>query len=309
MEIFRDVSSDLAIQVADTKSEIARTTLGFMAVLFFAFSGFMVAADILIQRGHKREVSLVEERLAERKRAEESLELKAKELARSNAELEQFAYVASHDLQEPLRMVASYTQLLAKRYAGKLGADADEFIAYAVDGGRRMQGLINDLLAYSRVGTQGKEFAPTDSGPVLDRVLANLRIATQESGAVVTRDPMPTVVADVSQLGQLLQNLVGNAIKYRNEAAPTVHVGAERENGEWRFSVKDNGIGIDPQYSERIFAIFQRLPTRAEYAGTGIGLAICQRIAERHGGRIWVESRSDQGATFYFTIPIAGEDQ
>ena len=307
--VFRDVTSDLAIQVSDTKSKIPRITLAFMAVLFLAFSGFIVTADVLIQRGRRREVSLVEDRLAERQAAEEALREKAAELERSNAELEQFAYVASHDLQEPLRMVTSYTQLLAKRYEGRLEPDADEFIAYAVDGAKRMQQLINDLLAYSRVGTKGGEFVPIDCELVLDRVMSNLRAATDESGAAITRDPLPSIVADSSQLGQLFQNLVGNAIKYRNEAPPVVHVGAQRKNGEWLFSVSDNGIGIEPQFAERVFAIFQRLHTKAEYPGTGIGLAVCQRIVERHGGRIWVESELGRGATFRFTIPIAGGDR
>ena len=244
--------------------------------------------------------------ITERKRAEEKLKLTLDDLGRSNEELEQFAYVASHDLQEPLRMVSSYTQLLARRYQGQLDAKANEFIAYAVDGANRMQGLINDLLAYSRVGTRGKAIEPTDCTAVLDQALANLKAAIEKSGAVVTHDPLPTVMADNLQLIQLLQNLIGNAIKFHVEKPPCIHVSAEQKGNEWVFSVRDNGIGIDPQYAERIFIIFQRLHTREEYPGTGIGLAICKKIVERGGGRIWVESELGKGSTFYFTIPIGG---
>ncbi len=225
------------------------------------------------------------------------------ELARSNSELEQFAYVASHDLQEPLRMVASYMQLLERRYKGKLDQDADEFIGYAVDGAGRMQRLINDLLGYSRLGTHGQAFTSISSQAALDQALDNLGVSLQESQAKVTHDPLPEVKGDQAQLVQLFQNLVGNAVKFHARKAPRVHVSAVPNDKEWVFSVRDNGIGIDPQYAERIFIIFQRLHDRSQYTGTGIGLAICKKIVQRHGGRIWVESEPGKGATFYFTLP------
>lgn len=200
-------------------------------------------------------------------------------------------------------MVASYTQLLARRYKDKLDADADEFIGYAVDGATRMQQLINDLLAYSRVGTRGKPFEPTDCEEVLNKALVNLQVAIAENSAVVTHDQMPTVKADATQMIQLFQNLIGNAVKFHGDNKPEVHVGAKRNCSDWIFSVKDNGIGIDPKYHERIFLIFQRLNGRKEYPGTGIGLTICRKIVDRHKGRIWVESQPGQGSTFYFTIP------
>jgi PAS domain S-box-containing protein len=243
--------------------------------------------------------------ITERKQAEEALKEKTEELARSNRDLEQFAYVASHDLQEPLRMVTSYVQLLARRYKGKLDSDADEFIAFAENGAIRMWRLINDLLTYSRVGAWGKEFEPIDCETVLDQSLNNLKVAIEENGAVVTHDPLPTVMADNPQLVQLFQNLIGNAIKFRGKEPPRIHASAGRNGSGWIFSVRDNGIGIAPEYAERIFVIFQRLHGREEYPGTGIGLAICQKIVERHGGRIWVESEVGRGATFYFTLPAS----
>ncbi|MDY7039913.1 MAG: PAS domain S-box protein, partial [Chloroflexota bacterium] len=245
--------------------------------------------------------------ITERKRAEKELRERTEALERSNRELEQFAYIASHDLQEPLRMVASYVQLLERRYKGQLDADADDFIAYAVDGATRMKTLINDLLAYSRVGTRGKPFEPVDCGIVLQQVLANLQLAIGESGTVVTHDVLPTVMADDVQLAQVFQNLIGNAIRFHSELPPEIHVGVERNDGEWMFSVRDNGIGIDPQYFDRVFVIFQRLHNREEYPGTGVGLAICRKIVERHSGRIWVESEPGKGSTFYFTLPAQEE--
>jgi len=238
-----------------------------------------------------------------RRTAEAQLLQKVEELKRSNEELEQFAYIASHDLQEPLRMVASYTQLLARRYKGKLDADADEFIAFAVDGASRMQRLIQDLLAYSRVATKGKDLLETASEEALRQALRNLRGAIEESGALVTHDPLPFVMADETQLIQLFQNLVGNAIKYQGPGVPRIQVSAAR-NGEkrWLFTVQDNGLGIDPQYFEKIFGMFQRLHKREEFAGTGIGLAICRKIVERHGGSISVESIPGQGSAFRFTL-------
>ena len=241
--------------------------------------------------------------ITKRKKAEANLLQKVEELNRSNQELEQFAYIASHDLQEPLRMVASYTQLLSRRYKGQLGSDADEFIAFAVDGASRMQRLIQDLLAYSRAGTKAKLLFDTSSEEALQQALVNLRGAIEESHAVVTHDPLPTVLADEMQLVQLFQNLVGNAVKYQNPGIPRIHISAARNGGnKWRFSIKDNGLGIDSQYFDRIFGMFQRLHKREEFAGTGVGLAICKKIVERHGGSISVESQPGHGSTFHFAL-------
>ena len=268
--------------------------------------------------------------ITERKRAEEELQQKTDQLARSNKELEQFAYVASHDLREPLRMVTSYVKLLARRYKDKLDADADDFINFAVDGATRMQRLIDDLLIYSRVGTQGKEFEPTDCEMILGQCLNNLQVAIGERGAVITHDSLPTVMADHLQLTQLFQNLIDNASKFHGDEPPHIHVSCKSieeckvQNGElksqirnpkskiekgWVFSVHDNGIGIAPEYADRIFVIFQRLHDREKYPGTGIGLAVCKKIVERHGGSIWVEPEPGKGATFYFTIPAKGDQQ
>jgi PAS domain S-box-containing protein len=246
--------------------------------------------------------------ITERKRAQQALERYNRELERSNEELEQFAYVASHDLQEPLRMVSSYTQLLAKRYKGQLDSEADEFIEFAVDGANRMQRLINDLLTYSRVNTRGGAFVETDTGDALAQARVQLGTAIEETGALISNDELPTLVADGRQLTQLFQNLIGNALKFRGDEPPRVHVSAEQQGRRWVFSVQDNGMGIDPEYREQIFEIFQRLHRRDEYPGTGIGLALCRRIVQRHGGEIWVESRPGHGATFRFTIPASQRD-
>ncbi len=262
----------------------------------FSVSNIMFDGDYA-ELGAVRDITL-------RRQVEHDVQDYAKALERSNKELEQFAYVASHDLQEPLRMVASYVQLLERRYKGKLDDDADEFIEYAVDGAKRMQTLINDLLQYSRVNTRGKPFEPLELQKIFDIATANLKIAIEESGAEITHDDLPPISGDPSQLAQLMQNLMANAIKFRGDSSPKIHVGVEQEERMWKISVKDNGIGIDPEYKERIFVIFQRLHGREEYEGTGIGLAVCKRIVERHGGEIWVESEPGEGATFNFTFPI-----
>ncbi|MEO8393115.1 MAG: ATP-binding protein [Chloroflexota bacterium] len=253
-------------------------------------------------------ILLAIEDISARKQAENALEQKAKELARSNAELEQFAYVASHDLQEPLRMVASYVQLLARRYRGKLDQDADEFIGFAVDGASRMQVLINDLLAFSRVERKGRPFEPVDCERVLTNALEDLEMAIEQAEATITSDPLPTVMGDRGQLAQVFENLLSNAIKFHGDQPPVTHISAQREGDFWRFSVRDHGIGIEPQYWERIFLIFERLHDRTTYPGTGIGLAITKKIIERHGGKIEVKSELGAGTEFLFTLPAGDED-
>jgi PAS domain S-box-containing protein len=244
-----------------------------------------------------------------RKEAEERLQQTLADLERSNRELEQFAYVASHDLQEPLRMVSSYTQLLARRYEGLLDEKGMKFVDYAVDGAKRMQQLINDLLAYSRVNTLWKPPERVDARKVLDDVLHGLSVAMEENRAEVVMGDLPEVRANPSQLGQIFQNLIGNAIKFRGAEPPLIRVVAEDLGDEWRFSVRDNGIGIERRYADKVFVIFQRLHTRQEYPGTGIGLAICKRIVERHGGRIWFESEPGKGSVFHFTLPKGKEKE
>ena len=245
--------------------------------------------------------------ISERRKSEDALATHARELARSNAELTRFAYVASHDLQEPLRMISLYTQLLAKRYHGKLDADVDEFIAYVIGGTGRMHQLINDLLTYSQVSSEVKQFEPTDCDAIMKQVLAHLAVTVEQLGADVTYDQLPKLQTDCSQLRLLFRNLLENALKYHGHKPIRVQISAEREGRDWQFWVRDKGIGIDPQYAERIFITFQRLHNHSEYPGTGIGLAICKRVVERHGGKIWVESPLGQGATFHFTL--SAEDQ
>jgi light-regulated signal transduction histidine kinase (bacteriophytochrome) len=286
-ELYRIVRPDGAVRWVDSQGMMVRDTAGRPLRLLG------VCADV-----------------TEREEAARARAAQSAELARSNAELQQFAYVASHDLQEPLRMVASYTQLLARRYRGRLDSNADEYIGFAVDGVNRMQRLISDLLAYSRVGSKPKALERVAFDEVLGRALANLGEALRETGAEVTASPLPEVRGDSVQLEQLLQNLVGNALKFHPPGvAPKVHVSAERRDDQWIFSVKDNGIGIEPQYFERIFVIFQRLHLKEEYSGTGIGLAICKKVVERHGGRIWVESRPGEGSDFRFSLPAVTADE
>jgi len=241
--------------------------------------------------------------VTERKQYEAALKQQAQELERSNAELEQFAYVASHDLQEPLRMVGSFAQLLARRYHDRLDDQGRVFIDYLVDGATRMQALINDLLDYSRVGAQRGEAVPVDLDQVLRRVLSSLASSLDERGAQVTHDPLPTVPAVDSEMEQLFQNLIGNGIKFNTSPSPQVHLSVEAHGEGYTFCIADNGIGIDPQFAERIFVLFQRLHGKTDYQGTGIGLAICKKIVDQHGGRIWVESGDGDGARFYFTLP------
>ncbi len=264
--------------------------------------------DSLEEQVEKRTIELdkankrLKNEIEDHKKTEVKLERYLMELKRSNKELQQFAYVASHDLQEPLRMVSSFTQLLAKKYEGQLDSDADEFIKFAVDGAKRMQMLINDLLAYSRVSSRFEEFQLVDLEKVFNESLQNLKVSIDDNDARITSDSLPTIVADQSQIIQLFQNLVGNAIKFRGDESPEIHISAEEGEDEWIFRVIDNGIGIDSQHNDRIFRVFQRLHERDSYPGTGIGLSICEKIVERHGGDIWVDSKLGNGSTFSFTI-------
>jgi light-regulated signal transduction histidine kinase (bacteriophytochrome) len=246
-------------------------------------------------------------RAVERAQSQEELRKRAEDLTRSNADLEQFAYVASHDLQEPLRMVSSYMQLLSERYEDELDETGQRYINYAVDGASRMQSLVRDLLSFSRVGSRGCEMVPTDLNQVVEQTLTNFEVAIKECGAVVESDRLPRVVGDEAQLTQLFQNLIGNAIKFHGATQPEVRISASRQRGEWVFSVTDNGVGFDPKYADRVFVIFKRLHSREEYPGTGIGLAISKKIVERHGGRIWAESELGRGTTVSFTLPVLEE--
>lgn len=296
-----------SIRALQTGSPVNDEVMGVLNVQTGSYTWLVLNAIPLYRQGETApyRVFVTLHDITERKRAEEEIKSYTAKLEQSNQALQHFAHIASHDLQEPLRTVSSFVQLLEKRYKGKLDADADEFIAFAVDGARRMQSLIQDLLMYSRVDIQGNPFVPTDMEAVFKSTLSSLHTGIEESGAVISHDPLPRIPADPSQMIQLLQNLIGNGLKFRSEKPPRVHISAKPQNGEWLFSVKDNGIGIgiDEKFFERIFKIFQRLHTKEEYPGTGIGLAICKKIVERHGGRIWFESAPGEGAVFYFTMP------
>jgi signal transduction histidine kinase len=288
---------------------------GLPGMMLFLVSSFIILAVCVQLRNAKDRITAearrlrqseqtLEAEIAQRKRAEKELRHLTEDLKRSNTDLEQFAYAASHDLQEPLRGIAGFANLLEKHYKGKLDRKADEFINYIIDGTKRMQVLIKDLLEYSRVSAQGTVFRPTNCSVALEQAIYNLRSAIKESGAELTYDLLPTVMGDEAQLSSLFQNLIGNAIKFRNQQQLKIHISAQRKENEWVFSIRDNGIGIDPEQAERIFVIFQRLHAREEYPGTGIGLAICKKVVERYGGKIWVESEPAKGSTFYFTIPV-----
>lgn len=300
-EIHHEALSDLLREIpGDRNGDVLQEACEFLMQAISPFEMTHRGFQQSNARLHELNETL-ERRVEERTR---ELQRRSEDLRRSNEELEKFAYVASHDLQEPLRMVSSYTQLLARRYKDQLDEDAEEFIGYAVDGAERMQTLINELLKYSRVGTQGKELTPTDCEEVLKAACANLKIAMEESESELKFGSLPTVVGDQTQLIQLFQNLIGNAIKFRREGVPPeIEVSARESGGWWIFSVSDNGIGIEAEYVERIFVIFQRLHGRVEYPGTGIGLALCKKIVERHGGTIRLESAPGEGSTFHFSLP------
>jgi signal transduction histidine kinase len=274
-------------------------------VLLGFFLIFVIVLSVL-RTENKNRIRLIGElrdSLDEVRSTKADLEQKSRELAMSNDDLKEFAYAVSHDLQEPLRVVAGFMNLLKKRYEGRLDRNADDFIEYAVDGARRMQLMIKDLLEYSQVGTKGGDFRPTDCSSVVRQAVANLKAAVEERHAAVIFDNLPTVMADGMQMIRLFQNLIGNGIKFKKGGIPEVRISAERKDSNWIFSVRDNGIGIEPEFLGNIFAVFQRLHTREEYSGTGIGLALCKKIIERHGGRIWVESEPGKGSTFFFTLP------
>jgi chemotaxis family two-component system sensor kinase Cph1 len=308
-----DVAERALATGVDQHAEVhMTTTFGRDVWLKYVFTTFEMAGarHFLMQAEEITERKRIEEELRRsHDHLEELVAARTAALLRSNQELEQFAYVASHDLQEPLRMVSSYTQLLAQRYGDKLDQDARDFIGYAVDGANRMQRLIQDLLIYSRVTTRGQPQAPLDTHDALGEAVLNLQATIQEASALVTNDELPWVLGDRSQLVQVFQNLVGNGIKFHKPGEPPrVHVSAERnaeQPGFWTFKVADNGIGIEPRHFDRLFVIFQRLHGRQEYPGTGIGLALCKRIVERHGGKIWIESEAGKGTTVFFTLPLA----
>ena len=300
----RDIPVIFMTALSDTPQKLAGFEAGAVDYVTKPLDGTEVLARVRTQVAlaeMRRELAARNARLAQEVAAREQTQAA---LQRSNAELEQLAYVASHDMQEPLRMIASYLQLVEQRYQDKLDADGREFIGYAVDGAKRMQVLINDLLTYSRVGTKARPFEPVALQEVVDTALAHLQISIQENDArIEVGGPLPVVSGDRTQLVQLMQNLVANAIKFHGSAAPEVRIDCADEGAAWRLRVRDNGIGIEPAYFERIFVLFQRLHGRGAYPGTGIGLALCKRIVERHGGRIWVESTPGQGSAFCFTLP------
>lgn len=302
-EAMRDIPVIFMTALSDTPQKLA----GFQAGAVDYVTKPLDGAEVLARVRTQIALSAMRQQLAERN-GQLAQEVAVREqaqaaLQRSNAELEQLAYVASHDMQEPLRMIASYLQLVEQRYQDKLDADGREFIGYAVDGAKRMQVLINDLLTYSRVGTKARPFAPVALRTVVDTALGHLRVAIEESGARIEVGTLPQVNGDATQLVQLMQNLIGNAIKFRGDEAPRVGIDACAEGDAWHVTVRDNGIGIEAAYFERIFVLFQRLHGRGAYPGTGIGLALCKRIVERHGGRIWPESAPGQGSAFHFTLP------
>jgi PAS domain S-box-containing protein len=292
-------------QLASNRPQAQSVDVGLMAVDGSVRPVHLSMA--LLDFGGIEGICLVATDMSYRVSYERELAERAQELSRSNSELERFAYVASHDLQEPLRVVGSFTQLLAKRYRGQLDSDADEFIGYVVDGVNRMQSMITDLLEYSRVGRQTRPFGPAELDEALSRALANLRKAIAESGASIEHQPLPRVWGDTAQLLRLFQNLIGNAIKFRSSENPRIQITAESLGCRWIISVRDNGIGIDPGHFERVFVLFQRLHDRSRYPGTGIGLAVCKKIVELHGGTIWLEPQSHAGACFRFSMPIRGD--
>jgi len=302
--VAKQVSRSKTYSVRATKAasdEIGELVDGFNTML-----GQIEARDAVLEQ----KVYDLQREVTERQRAEAELAKQTVELPRSNNDLQQFAYVASHDLQEPLRMVSSYTQLLSKRYKDKLDGDALEFIDFAVDGVKRMQTLIKDLLEYSRVGTRGKEMVPVDATALVNVACRSLSASIKDANANVAVAALPVVMGDETQLAQLFQNLIGNAIKYRKkDVRPVVQVSGWLDQGQCHFSVKDNGIGIAPEHAEKVFVLFQRLHGKSEYEGTGIGLAICKKIVERHGGRIWIESMPGQGTDFRFTLPLASAEK
>jgi len=320
MRLTGRIQEELAAMKAEEAQLVAQSTRileeslrSFRRALFLgaAALALLCAVALLFLRwglaAARRAQELVDRDQDERRRAGEALEALTVELRQSNQDLAQFASVASHDLQEPLRMVSGFTELLARRYKGRLDAEADEYIAFAVDGAKRMQRLIDDLLSYARIATRGKPPERSEAGAALAQALLNLQGAILKTGAVIHQEPLPVVAVDPGQLAQVFQNLVGNALKFSGPGPPQVRISALGAAQAWQFTVADQGIGMDPQHHERIFEIFQRLHTRAEFPGTGIGLAICRRIVERHGGRIWVESAPGRGSTFHFTLPRRGE--